>query len=75
LTSRPARSVPRGVLACRDRGGAEALAADDVEEVEIQRSLRLLDVRAEDDRGITRYFVAYSWVERINGSPWQRRPR
>jgi hypothetical protein len=43
------------------------ITADDVEEVEVQRSLRLIDVIGQDDRGIKRYFVKFNWVERVEG--------
>jgi len=46
------------------------LTPDDLEELEVQRSVRLVAVREEEVHGIRRFFVAYQWVERIPGGKW-----
>jgi hypothetical protein len=43
------------------------ITEDDVEEIEIQRSLKLLGVREENDSGVRRHYVRFHWVERIDG--------
>jgi hypothetical protein len=47
------------------------ITADDLEEVEVQRSIRLLGVRDDDDRGVTRHRVKFAWVENAAGEGWQ----
>jgi hypothetical protein len=50
------------------------LSEDDIEEITIERTVRLLSIEKHIQEAVTRYRITYEFVERVNEGPWQTVP-